>query len=155
MANPTLRELTGMNPDPAPIADSALVAAAVERGAYVLRDCADPHVVLIGTGSEVQLCCDAAVALAEQGVDARIVSMPSWELFREQDDDYVEWVLPSDLPVLSVEAGVTLGWAEWSDAAIGIDRFGASAPGGRVMAELGMTVDNIVQTALDLLDDED
>ncbi len=126
-------------------------AEPVARGAYVLRTAADPEVVLIGTGSEVSLCVDAAARLADEGVSATVVSMPSWELFEEQGPEYRDSVLPPGVPALSVEAGVTLGWARYADDSIGIDRFGASAPGNVVMEQLGLHVDHVVTRAKGLL----
>ena len=96
------------------------------KGAYVLSDADDAEAIIIATGSEV------AVALAardELDVPVRVVSMPSWELFEQQDDDYQESVLPVDLPTVSVEAGIRQGWERYADAIVSIDRFGASAPG--------------------------
>ncbi len=122
----------------------------VAKGAYVLSDADDAQAVIIATGSEV------AVALAardELDVPVRIVSMPSWELFEQQDDDYQDSVLP-DLPTVSVEAGVRQGWERYADAIVSIDRFGASAPGGTVLAELGITPENVAAEVRELLDDE-
>ncbi len=126
-------------------------AEPVARGAYVLRTAADPEVVLIGTGSEVSLCVDAAARLVDEGVSVTVVSMPSWELFEEQGPEYRDSVLPPGVPALSVEAGVTLGWARYADDSIGIDRFGASAPGNVVMEQLGLHVDHVVTRAKGLL----
>ncbi len=128
--------------------------ADVERGAYVLADAAHgrPDVVLIGTGSEVQLCVGAAKLLAADGIGARVVSMPCWELFEAADPDYLEDVLPVDVPAISVEAGVTYGWERWADDVIGIDRFGASAPGELVMERFGFTAEHIAERARDLID---
>jgi transketolase len=127
--------------------------AAVDRGAYVLLPAADPDVVLIGTGSEVAVCLDAAAQLAAAGVGAQVVSMPSWELFADQVDDYQETVLPADVPVLAVEAGTSFGWERWADDSVSIDRFGASAPGSVVLAELGFTADNVAARARQLIED--
>ncbi|MFN8038124.1 MAG: transketolase [Acidimicrobiales bacterium] len=124
----------------------------VLKGAYVLRDAADPAVVLVGTGSEVSVCVEAAERLAGDGVAARVVSMPCWELFEEQGDDYQDEVLPDGVPVLSVEAAATFGWARWADDSVGIDRFGASAPGAQALAGLGITVDHVVERARNLVD---
>ena len=122
------------------------------RGAYVLGDAgAAPDVVLIGTGSEVQLCVAAAEALAADGVMARVVSMPSWELFAEQDDAYQVSVMGVDVPRVSVEAGSTFGWSTWADASVGIDHFGASAPGAEVLERFGITLENVVAHARLLL----
>ena len=126
-------------------------ADGVARGAYALRDAGDPEVVLIGTGSEVSVALAAADRLDADGVAARVVSMPSWELFAAQDEAYRDGVLPAGLPAVSVEAGVTLGWERWSDRAIGIDRFGASAPGAEVLERLGITADNVAGAARELL----
>jgi transketolase len=123
------------------------------QGGYVLHDTGgDPQVVLIGTGSEVWLCRDAADRLAQQGTAVRVVSLPSWELFALQGDDYRESVLPAGVPTLSVEAGVTFGWAAFADDSIGIDHFGASAPGQVALEQFGFTVDHVVERATALLE---
>ena len=125
----------------------------LDRGAYVLVDTdGDPDIVLIGTGSELHLCVDAAAALAADGVAARVVSMPCWDLFEAQDADYQTQVLGTEAPRLSVEAGSTFGWSRWADSWIGIDHFGASAPGGVLMEKFGFTVDAVVDHARLLLD---
>jgi transketolase len=122
--------------------------AGVGKGAYVLRDADDPQAIIIGTGSEVEV----ALAAADQlDVPVRVVSMPSWELFEQQDDDYRESVLPVDLPTVSVEAGVRMGWERYADAIVSIDRFGASAPGAMVLEKLGMTPENVVAHVQQLL----
>ncbi len=121
--------------------------SAVERGAAVVRDAAGAKVVLLATGSEVSLCVDAAEQLVAAGVPARVVSLPSWDRFAAQSADYRASVLPAGVPVLSVEAGVTYGWAAYADDSIGIDRFGASAPGNVVMEQLGISVANVVAQA--------
>jgi transketolase len=123
-----------------------------DKGAYVLADPEGaPDVVLVGTGSEVSLCVEAAGVLAADGVSARVVSMPSWDLFDRQDIAYRETVLPPDVPKLSVEAGVTFGWHRWVDAAHGIDRFGASAPGSVALERLGMNPEAVATAARALL----
>jgi transketolase len=127
--------------------------SAVARGAGVVRDHDDPRLVLVSTGSEVALCVEAAEVLASDGVGVRVVSMPSWDRFDEQGDDYYDSVLPADIPVLAVEAGVALGWHKYADDVVSIERFGASAPGNVVMDELGMNVDHIVERAHDLIAD--
>jgi len=116
----------------------------VKKGAYEVTDCADPEVILIGTGSEVGLCVDAA---KEMGEKVRVVSMPCWELFREQPQEYKDALLPKNVPKLSVEAAVTMGWGEWADAFVGINCFGASAPGGTCMDKFGFNVPNVVACA--------
>ncbi len=128
----------------------------LERGAYVLVEGdPDPDVVLIGTGSEVWVCVAAAEALASDGITARVVSMPCWSLFEEQDDDYQDRVLGPGAPVLSVEAAASFGWAAWADDSVAIDHFGLSGPGGEVLAELGFTPDNVAARAKALIDDLD
>ena len=122
----------------------------VAKGAYVLSDADDAQAVIIATGSEVEV---ALAARDELDVPVRVVSMPSWELFEEQDDDYQDSVLP-DLPTVSVEAGVRQGWERYADAIVSIDRFGASAPGGTVLAELGITPENVAAHVRELLDDD-
>jgi transketolase len=124
-------------------------ASGVARGAYVLADAEDAVAAIIATGSEVEV---ALAARDELDVPVRVVSMPSWELFEEQDDDYQESVLPVDLPTVSVEAGTRMGWERYADATVSIDRFGASAPGATVLAELGMTAANVAEHVRELLD---
>jgi transketolase len=125
----------------------------VARGAYVLRDdgSGEPDCILIGTGSEVVVCLDAADILETEGKLVRVVSMPSWELFEAQDDDYIESVLPADVPTLSVEAASSFGWARWADDCVAIDRFGRSAPGNEVMEDFGFTPDNVAERARELM----
>ena len=123
----------------------------VERGAYVLIDAPEPLVILAGSGSEVQLCVDAAASLAEAGIASRVVSMPCWELFEEQSEDYRDSVLLEGVPVVGVEAGVSMGWERYADASVAIDRFGASAPGGEVMERLGMTAPAVEAAARALI----
>jgi transketolase len=139
-----------------PVLDREVLApaAGLHQGAYVLRDVADPQLVLIATGSEVSLVLEAADRLAAQDVGARVVSMPCWEAFSAQPADVRAAVLPRGLPRVSVEAGVTFGWQAivgLDGATVGIDRFGASAPGKVVAERLGISVDNVVATAQRLL----
>ncbi len=124
---------------------------AVAHGAGVVRGGGTPDIVLVATGSEVSLCVKASERLAAEGVSARVVSMPSWDRFDQQTTEFRRQVFPIGVPVLSVEAAVTLGWHKYADDAIGIDRFGASAPGGVVMAELGIDVDHVVERATALI----
>jgi transketolase len=126
-------------------------SSGVGKGAYVLSDAEDAEAVIIATGSEVWV---ALAARDELDVPVRIVSMPSWELFEEQDEDYQESVLPVDLPTVSVEAGVRQGWERYADAIVSIDRFGASAPGGKVLEELGITPANVADHVRELLEDD-
>ncbi|MDQ1401925.1 MAG: transketolase [Actinomycetota bacterium] len=124
----------------------------VAKGAYILADVGpDPDLVLIGTGSEVHVCVGAADILATEGIMARVVSMPSWELFERTDEDYQEDILPSDVPALAVEAAASFGWSQWADDSVSIDRFGASAPGDEALAKLGFTPENVADRARELL----
>ena len=129
---------------------TAAGAPGAERGAYVLSDAPGFRVVLIGTGSEVSVALEAAKQLAAGGVPARVVSMPCWELFAEQDQVYRDQVLPRGVPRVSVEAGVTFGWRDWvgdDGASVGVDRYGASAPGEILMAELGIAPSAVIAAA--------
>ena len=126
------------------------------RGAYVLANplSGAPDVILIATGSEVALALEAVDVLQEKGVAARVVSMPSWELFDAQDAAYRASVLPADTPKLAIEAGSPLAWGRYvgaDGAVIGLDHYGASAPGKIVFKEFGFTVENVVAKALSLL----
>jgi transketolase len=128
----------------------------VAKGAYVLSDSdGTPDIILIGTGSEVALCVDAAKQLTAEGKKVRVVSMPSWELFDAQDEAYRESVLPKAVTKrLAVEAGSTFGWCRYvgsEGAVIGIDRFGASAPGNVCFEKFGFTLDNVLAQAKALL----
>lgn len=122
------------------------------RGGYVLAEAdGDAQLVLVGTGSEVALCVEARERLQADGVPTRVVSLPCWELFAQQDGDYRASVLPADVPKLSVEAGVAMGWAKWVDASVSLERFGASAPASTLMEKLGFSAANVVARAQDLL----
>lgn len=153
--NPTVFVFSRQN---LPILDASKypIADGVSRGAYVLADGGDhPDIVLIATGSEVSLALRAAGELAVKKVRARVVSMPSWELFREQGQGYRDAVIPPGVKKrLAIEAGATLGWWRWvgdEGDVIGIDHFGASAPGDVLMEKFGFTVENVVGRALKLL----
>jgi transketolase len=129
--------------------------APVERGAYILADPDEgaPDVVLIGTGSEVGVCVDALPQLAEAGVAARVVSMPSWDLFAAQDDDYQSGVLPPEIPTLAVEAAASFGWDRWADDSVSLDRYGASAPGATALANFGFNPANVAERARQLVNE--
>jgi transketolase len=127
-------------------------AERVAEGAYALNEVEDPDLILIGTGSEVSLCVEAEQRLAAEGVRARVVSLPCWELFEALSPEVQDTVIDPDVPSVTVEAGVTLGWERYADLPIGIDRFGASAPGSVAMERLGITVDAVVDAAFDVLD---
>lgn len=125
-------------------------------GAYILTDCkGKPDIILIATGSEVHITLEAQKRLAQENVAVRVVSMPSWELFEQTPQEYKDRVLLPDVAVrLAIEAGSTMGWEHYvgnNAAIIGINGFGASAPGGTVMKQFGFTPENIVQKAMDLL----
>ena len=147
-AGPTAIILTRQN---VPVLEGTDRTGQVSKGAYVLIDAPDPAVVLAGTGSEVQLCVQAAAALAEDGISSRVVSMPSWEIFGRQDPDYRKEVLPDGIPVVGVEAGVSFGWDQWADRTVTINQFGKSAPGDQVMQVLGISAAAIEAAARDLL----
>lgn len=143
-----------------PVLDRAKLASAAgtARGAYVLVDAkpgTPPDVILIATGSEVSLALAAHDQLAGEGIGSRVVSMPSWELFAAQPEEYREAVLPSAVHArVSVEAASTFGWERYvglAGAMIGVDRFGASAPGPVVMEQYGFTVEHVVSTAKGVL----
>jgi len=130
----------------------------VRRGGYVLRDSSDgrdPQVILIGTGSELQLAFGAAEALEADGIAARVVSLPCWERFELQDAAFRESVLPRSVRArVSVEAGVSLGWDRWvgdEGAMVSLDHFGASAPAGTIFEKFGFTVDRVAAVARDVL----
>jgi transketolase len=133
-------------------------ASGLERGAYVLWDSSgpDPEIILIATGAEVPLTLEAGKALAAQGARVRVVSMPCMDLFEEQSQEYRDEVLPAAVRTrLAVEPGATISWGKWvglDGDVLGLDRFGASAPGSIVLKELGFTVENILARASALLE---
>jgi len=122
----------------------------VSKGAYVLQDDENPKVILIGTGSELWPAVDAAKLLAADGIPARVVSFPSWKIFEEQSAAYKASVFPASVPKLAVEAGATLGWWKYvglDGDVVGLDRFGASAPGPIVLEKLGFSAANVAARA--------
>ena len=125
------------------------------KGAYVLdAGQGEAKAVIIATGSEVHLALEAQAKLAEEGICVSVVSMPSWDMFEMQSEEYKKSVLPEGLPKVAVEAGVTLGWSRYTgseDNVIGINKFGASAPGGTVMKEYGFTAENVAAKIKSLL----
>lgn len=125
------------------------------KGAYVLdAGQGEAKAVIIATGSEVHLALEAQAKLAEEGICVSVVSMPSWDMFEMQNEEYKKSVLPEGLPKVAVEAGVTLGWSRYTgseDNVIGINKFGASAPGGTVMKEYGFTAENVAAKVKSLL----
>jgi transketolase len=140
-----------------PVLDRSGARGNVSRGAYVLADASGgaPRLILIASGSELQLAAGAREKLQAEGIPTRVVSMPCWEFFEKQPREYQDEVLPRAVSArLSIEAGATLGWKRWvgdRGGSIGLDRFGASAPGDVVMHELGFTVEHVVRYAKDLL----
>jgi transketolase len=152
---PVALSLTRQKVPTLPRGDGYAEAIGLERGAYVYWESGDPDLILIATGSEVALALDAAKRIAEaNGNGVRVVSMPCWELFELQPEEYRDEVLPPEVGArLSVEAGVALGWERWvgdRGDSIALDRFGASAPGATVLAELGYNVENVTNRALAL-----
>jgi transketolase len=149
--------LMALSRQPVPnLAGSSIEKA--EKGAYVLSCGFAPEeldLILIGTGSEVQLCVGAAEKLIAEGKKVRVVSMPSWELFEAQDQSYRDSVLPKVAQKrLSVEAGTSFGWQKYTGSeggSVSIERFGASAPGGTVMDKFGFNVDNVVAKAKEII----
>jgi transketolase len=145
---PTIMALTRQK---LPILDRTTLAPSegARRGAYVLKDSdGTPDAIVIGSGSEVHVALAAAESLNKEGIRTRVVSMPSWELFAQQDQQYRESVLPPGVRKrVSIEAAATQGWERWitdDGIAIGIDHFGASAPGEKVMEEFGFTAQHVV-----------
>lgn len=132
-------------------------ASGLQKGAYILADLGGkkPEIILMASGSEVSLILDAAQKLAAEGKVVRVVSFPSWGLFKEQSAEYRESVLPANVTKrVAIEAGSTMGWDKWvgdRGVVIGIDHFGASAPGKVVMEKFGFTVDHVLEEAKKLL----
>ena len=156
---PTLLAMTRQN---VPHLDrSAAVEPGVVRGGYILRDAegGKPEVILIGTGSEVGLCSQAQEKLKGYGIRVRVVSLPSWELFAKQDAAYRESVIPKSVKKrVTVEAGATFGWHKFAGdegIIIGIDHYGASAPGAEVLAHFGFTTEHVTSAALRLMGREE
>jgi transketolase len=140
-----------------PVLDTSATEAldGVSKGAYILADVdGKPDIILIGSGSEVSVCLEAKTRLSENSVSARVVSMPSWELFEESSQNYKDRVLPPDVAArVAVEAGISMGWERYvgnANAIVSINRFGASAPGDTVMEKFGFTVENVVNKALEI-----
>jgi len=132
-------------------------ARGLHKGAYVLADLGkkSPEIILMATGSEVQLIAEAGQRLVNAGYSVRLVSFPSWEFFRKQTKRYRDEVLPPKFKLrLAVEAGVAQGWHAWvgdRGAVISLERYGASAPGERAMEKLGFSVNNVMKQAQALL----
>ena len=136
-----------------PVIDRAKFApaAALGGGAYVLSDSDSPVGVIVATGSEVHTALAAQDLLAGEGVATRVVAMPSWELFEARSVEERETVLPANLPTVSVEAGVSMGWDRWANAHVAIDHFGASAPGDELLERFGITAEAVAEKLRGLL----
>jgi len=141
-----------------PIIDRSIYANSenAKQGAYVVnKNIKNPDIILMATGSELQLALGAATELKKQDIKAQVVSMPSWELFENQSQEYKDKILPPNVTArIAIEAGVTLGWQKYvglNGKIIGIDRFGASAPGSVLMEKFGFTVENVIKQALEIL----
>jgi transketolase len=140
-----------------PIIDQEKYAKAseLEKGAYILSDAENPQVILIATGSEVSLALQAQNKLKEENISARVISMPSWELFEKQDENYKEKIFPSNLKKrLAIEAASPMGWHKYvtdEGDVLGVTKFGESAPGDEVMKAYGFSVDNVVAKVKALL----
>ncbi|MGQ9920382.1 MAG: transketolase [Desulfobacca sp.] len=140
-------------------ADYPHVLTGVSRGGYILAEApagGTPQLIMVATGSEVHLALAAREALADEGIQARVVSFPCWELFQKQPLEYQQEVCPPEIPLLAIEAGVSLGWQPyiWRDSkleVVAVDRFGASAPGATVLREYGFNLKNVCQRASSLL----
>ena len=135
------------------IKDKTVPASNLEKGAYIVRDCkGTPDVILIGTGSELDIAVKAGEKLTESGKKVRVVSFPSWELFEKQSDEYKKIIFPPGVKKrISVEAGVSFGWSKYTGdkgKQIGLDHFGASAPANTLYEKFGITVEKIVEAAL-------
>ncbi len=126
-------------------------AAKVGQGGYAVVEQDDPDLILIGTGSEVSVLVDAAASLAADGVAVRVVSLPCWESFEAQPAELRNSIIDPAKPRISLEAGVTMGWHRYADICLGIDRFGASAPGDLVLDRLGMNPDAVCGAAQEFL----
>jgi len=128
----------------------------LEKGAYVLADSdKKPDIILIATGSEVHIALEAGKILESQGIAARTVNMPSWELFEKTSQEYKDKILLPDVTArIAVEAGIPMGWERYvgeNGTIIGMTGFGVSAPGGTVMEKFGFTSENIINRAMNLL----
>ncbi|ANU10603.1 transketolase [Planococcus antarcticus DSM 14505] len=134
-----------------------LAEVGVEKGAYVVSPAKNPQALLLATGSEVSLAVEAQKQLAEEGISVSVVSMPSWDRFEKQDKEYKQSVIPKTVKKrLAIEVGTSFGWDRYTGDEgdiLAIDRFGASAPGDRIMEELGFTADNVASKVKDLINE--
>ena len=134
-----------------------LAEAGVEKGAYVVSPAENPQALLLATGSEVSLAVAAQKQLAEEGIAVSVVSMPSWDRFEKQDKEYKQSVIPRTVKKrLAIEVGTSFGWDRYTGDEgdiLAIDRFGASAPGDRIMEEFGFTADNVANKVKNLINE--
>jgi len=135
---PTVMSLTRQN---VPNLEGTSIEGAL-KGGYIVNDNPKPSIILVGTGSELQLCVGA-----KDKVNARVVSLPCWEIFDKQPVEYQRHIFPPGIPVMSVEAGATSGWSKYAHSSVGIDTFGASGPYEALAKHYGFTVENIVEKA--------
>ena len=125
--------------------------SAVMRGAGIVHAVDSPTVVLVATGSEVSVALESSRVLAQQNIHAQVVSLPSWDRLEQQPQAFQDSLFPVGVPVVSIEAASTFGWSRWATASVGIDRFGASAPGSEALDKLGINVTNLVNTVNSVL----
>jgi len=135
---PTVMSLTRQN---VPHLEGTSIQNAL-KGGYVVADNPHPSIILVGTGSELHLCVQA-----KDKVNARVVSLPCWEIFDKQPEEYQKSIFAPGVPVMSVEAGATTGWSRYAHTSVGIDTFGASGTGSQLAKHFGFTVDNVVDKA--------
>jgi transketolase len=155
--------LLGLSRQALPILDRSVFTPAVglQKGAYILADIGDgkPQIILMASGSEVALIVEAGFKLGAEGINVRLVSFPSWELFEAQPASYKDEVLPKDIPLrLAVEAGVGQGWEKWvgdHGKLICLEHYGASAPAKTLFEKFGFTAENVINKAMALLGDDD
>ena len=121
------------------------------EGGYVLACDGNPKAVIVATGSEVSVALEARAQLAAEGTEARVVALPSWELFERRSEAQRDAVLPKSLPTVSVEAGISMGWQRYAQAHVAVDRFGASAPGDELMRRFGITPEAVAEQVRQLL----
>jgi len=135
------------------VMDAAIAQAGARKGAYEVSS-NGKDIILIATGSEVSVIVKAAAELKAAGINATVVSMPSFKIYDEQSDEYKAGLMPEGTPKLAVEAGATMGWYKYvghNGGVIGLDRFGASAPGAIALDKLGINVANVVEHAKKLV----
>ncbi|HSL90968.1 MAG TPA: transketolase C-terminal domain-containing protein, partial [Ignavibacteriaceae bacterium] len=130
-------------------------AEGFQKGAYIIKDVTNPQLILIASGSEVELAIKSAEKLEEEKISVRVVSFPSWELFNTQSDAYKETVLPKSIKArVVIEAGVKQGWEKYAGndgEIISVEKFGASAPDNILFEQYGFTVENVINTSLRVL----